>query len=223
MQPDQPRDRGICGAFAPMLAEDSTPICTLMAEHPGWHGDREGMSWVERSPEVTGDLPPRPFTRADVDAAYERGKAEQRRERTLDALAHSGWSDLTLQHEDEQWSVWWNSPGGGLNVTVPTDDEADHEAACLSFQAEHGGEIKRRSRVTLVGEWHIVDQPELARGGIITNPGPAIVAEDGCDLVIPSSGRETGKRTIRVRRPSDGCGPGHTYRDGCEQSEDGAR
>lgn len=44
-------------------------------------------------------------------------------------------------------------------ITVPTDDE-DHEATCRAFQAEHGGELKRRRCVTLVGQWQPAEQPE---------------------------------------------------------------
>lgn len=184
--PDQPTDRGICGAHIEPGGFMRAATCELLHGHTGWHRDG-GMSWVD----VAG---------ADERErlAYERGKAEgiaeQRRERTLDALANSEWSDLRLQHEDEQWSVWWTSiPGGGLNVTMPTEDEADHEAACRSWQADHGGVIKRRTRVTLVGEWHVVEA-EPARGGVV-EPRPVLADEDGCTLTIPPGGTRTGPAT----------------------------
>jgi len=78
------------------------------------------------------------------DAAYERGLAEGGRQAT---------EGLTLQHEDEQWSIWWHSEGGGLNVSVPDESEAEPETAAWAFQASVGGEVKRRRRVLLVGEW----------------------------------------------------------------------
>lgn len=57
----QPNDRGICGAPAPTLGFSTPPVtCNLLAEHPGWHGDRVGMSWAERS-----DPPTELLTEAD--------------------------------------------------------------------------------------------------------------------------------------------------------------
>lgn len=41
--------------------------------------------------------------------------------------------------------------------------------------------------LSAVGPWEPVEQPEPASGGIITNPAPTIVAEDGCTLTWPTS------------------------------------
>lgn len=89
--PDQPRDRGICGAAAPLL----TPSlfgghCDLLAGHTGWH-EADGMHWGPRA-----DAPNpvhRELAQADVDAAYQRGlaAATERWERL--ARAAKAWRD----------------------------------------------------------------------------------------------------------------------------------
>lgn len=133
----QPRDRGICGAYAPTLADGPTPICTLMAEHPGWHGDREGMSWVERN-----DAGP-------LAAAYERGifdagVAEGRRQATEGnaetvTIKASQYLDLLLADASmtalkaagvENWDGWNEADWDGVDAHVAeaAADLAAHKA-----------------------------------------------------------------------------------------------
>lgn len=167
--PDQPRDRGICGAFAPTLAVGETPICTLMAEHPGWHGDREGMSWADQPDAIddwTGltdaaahemaerlkaamvahgiDVPP---TQADVDAAHARGVAEGRRQAT------EGW--------EREWGVifepdWYPDPEDtSRHIPIPRDDESHTD-----WTVGQHPDRPRRKVSRLVGPWEAAEQAE---------------------------------------------------------------
>ncbi len=56
-------DRGICGTYAPTLKahdhfDPPAEICTLLAEHPGWHRSDSGMDWTAGAPKVTDDQQP---------------------------------------------------------------------------------------------------------------------------------------------------------------------
>jgi hypothetical protein len=86
--PTQPDDRGICGAQTEPGGLLRAATCELLHGHAGWHRDG-GMSWTER----VDDLP-RVYTQADVDAAYERGKADGRREAIKVVRAQAGLPDL---------------------------------------------------------------------------------------------------------------------------------
>lgn len=130
-----PRDRGICGAFAPTLADGPTPICTLMAEHPGWHGDREGMSWVERN-----DAGP-------LAAAYERG--------IFDAGVAEGRRQAT-EGRELAWGVrmeWVQGP-----MTLDCVDRATAEDYIAALPPSQRGIASIVSR--LVGPWEAAEQAE---------------------------------------------------------------
>lgn len=72
--------------------------------------------------------------------------------------AADGW---TLHREEEQWSVWWKTPGGGLNVSVPTDDTDDPEAAAHALHADVGGEVKHRLLRTYESQWGPAEQRDV--------------------------------------------------------------
>jgi hypothetical protein len=132
---------------------------------------------------------------------------------------------LTADPDARRVGPW--EPAPAVNAEQPEPDPAVALAKQLCEQDGCSDPAPCPDHVTAGGSAlkAAANDAEPARGGTAATL-PATAAEDSCDLVIPSSGRETGKRTIRLLRPFDGCGPEHTYRGACEhavQPEDGAR
>jgi hypothetical protein len=173
----EPRDRGICGAAAPTLFSGTLgEVCTLLAGHDGWHA-AGAMTWGEATQAPY-------FTQADVDAAYERGKAEQAAEvaRLLDVvrakygeierlqalLDHAEQYARDLQDgegwdREEEWALSYTlngtpqAPGHGGSVF---SDRAEAQRHIEAWQRHYPdltyADVKYHRREILTGEW----QPE---------------------------------------------------------------
>jgi hypothetical protein len=147
--PDQPGDRGICGTDAPTLTESTRGgLCTLLAGHTGWHRADDGMSWTDRpgfpaagSVVRFADMIPLSPTQGDVDAAYERGVAEGRRQAT------EGW--------DREWAF---ENRANLTIPIAGDDVLRFEAMIAQRQA--AGEETGRLVSRLVGPWEPAEQTQ---------------------------------------------------------------
>jgi hypothetical protein len=163
--PEQPGDRGICGARTEPAGLLRAAVCELLHGHPGWHRNG-GMSWTEGP-----DESPRAFTQADVDAAYQRGLTEGRRQAAEGKTLVVEWGARV----DEPHPRRREKPGDVIKL--------DEDAARYAPTIWEGWTTVRRER--LVGPWEPAEQPEPARGGIIASRGPTIVAEDGCGLTWP--------------------------------------
>ena len=105
MQPDQPRDRGICGEAAPIMMHSPLGgICTLLAGHDGWHAADDGMTWGYRTPPLRAWQPDVPVDDALAAAerrGYERGLAEGRRQ-VIEAVAGRIGVTVDAVHPDER-------------------------------------------------------------------------------------------------------------------------
>lgn len=165
--PDQPRDRGICGADTTMLEPFvSGGLCTLLAGHPGWHRCDAGMSWTEREQPAHADMRIEVVKRElnqGALAGFDSAVTDYAAQLVIAALDGYEASALQLAYErggvagrrqaTEVWEREWGVDlyGRGAHCVLN-----EHAARGIAAGAPEDAQAKVASR--LVGPWEAAEQ-----------------------------------------------------------------